>query len=228
MKFYGTDEGNKLINEDNYPKSIIDYLYKEREFLIEVLKEFEVLVEVGCMEGRNMDLSQELNKYYVGIDIVDSYIQSLDKKIKSKEIYDFCEAYCLDANKLKEIKNLSEFIKKYKSLFYFPFNSFGNMDNPQNVISNMVHLDNSRSLIFSYDTDDYSTNERKKYYENCSFDNLRIEKSQEGVRFLSDNGLNTIAYDKNYLCDIINKKNLEVSVNKFCPIGLVYSIKRRN
>ena len=205
MSFYGTKDGNKLVDENNYPDSIKEYLKKEKELLEKYLEDYDLLIEVGCMEGRNIDVALNMKKKYIGIDIIESYISIVNEMINKRGLNSISEAFCLDANYLKRLISLSRLYKDSKSLIYFPFNSFGNMDNPNKVLSNFNYLYNSDFVIFTYDIDDYSNFEREKYYENCNYDNLRKEINEEGVRFISSNGLNTVAYDKEYLKRKVDK-----------------------
>ena len=180
------------------------------------------------MEARNLDVAINNKKGYIGIDIVPSYIEKSKKIIKEINPSIMCDAYCLDAEKMKELKKMFIRYKEYKSLIYFPFNSFGNMNNPYNVINNFIHLEESDFIIFSYGTDEKSTDERMKYYENCNYKNLKYSSSNKGVRFYSDDGLNTIAYSKDYIEQMIKETSkLKVKTRKFEKIGVYYYINSK-
>lgn len=226
--FYGTETGNRLVDEGNYPSSIVDYLKQERELLESKLPQHDLLIEVGCMEARNLEIAVKSRKKYIGIDIVKSYIDIASEIAQKRGLQDICEFLCIDAEQLDSILEKSKLLKNAKSpLFFFPFNSFGNMENFENVIKSMRRIENSDFMIFSYNTDKKSNEERYKYYQNCSYDNLTMLNGQEGVRFVADNGLNSIAYNQDFLIRKIKDLGLNIDTKRFGDIGIVYLINTR-
>ena len=223
--FYGTEIGNRLVNEDNYPDSIINYLEQENRMLQSHMKGHDILIEVGCMEARNMETAIKNGKKYIGIDIVPEYINIASEIAQKRNLQDMCEFLCIDAEKLDDILKKSSLIKKSQSpLFFFPFNSFGNMSDYESVLESVSRIKNADFLIYSYKTDELSTQERTKYYKNCNYDNLKIFQQKEGIRFVSDNGLSSIAYNEDFLSKAIKQLGLNLKVNPFGKIGIEYSI----
>lgn len=226
--FYGADVGNRLVDENNYPDSIKNYLEREKNILINSMGEHDIIIEVGCMEARNMEHAIKNNKKYIGIDIVPKYIEIANRIVKQRKLTSTCEFLCIDAEKLDRILQESALLKgSEKPLFFFPFNSFGNMNNFDNVIRSISKIKNSDFIIFTYQTDEKSTNERFKYYNNCNYDNLRCIKEANGVRFIADNGLNSMAYNEDFLQNIIKKCGLQLKVKNFADIGIAYFINTR-
>ena len=226
--FYGTDDGNRLVDENNYPDSIKKYLEKEKSILIESMGEHDIIIEVGCMEARNMKYAIENKKKYIGIDIVPEYIEIANRIIKQRKLTSTCEFLCIDAEKLDRILEESKLLKSSKKpLFFFPFNSFGNMEHFDKVIRSISKIRNADFILFTYQTDEKSTEERLKYYSNCNYDNLRCLREEIGIRFIADNGLNSMAYREDYLQDFIKKCGLEFKVKKFVDIGIAYFISTR-
>lgn len=226
--FYGTDNGNRLVNETNYPQSIKDYLEKEGEILNQEVKKHDIIIEVGCMEARNMEVAIRNGKKYIGIDIVSEYIDIANRIAKQRNLQETCEFLCIDAEKLDDILKKSDLLKKSQTpLFFFPFNSFGNMSNFDRVIKSIGNIKNSDFILFTYQTDDKSTTERFKYYDNCNYSNLKVNYEKNGVRFTADDGLNSMAYDENFLNDWIKKIGLNLETKIFSDIGIAYFISTR-
>jgi len=73
-QFYDSGLGDLLIDPGRYPPSIQDYLYAEAE-LVES-RQFSLLVEVGCMEGRYLDWCATRHRDYLGIDVVSRYVEA--------------------------------------------------------------------------------------------------------------------------------------------------------
>lgn len=226
--FYGTDDGNRLVDEKNYPESIKNYLNGEKYILNQEIENHDLIIEVGCMEARNMDIAINNKKKYIGIDIVEEYINTANKIVDKRKLNNICEFLCINAEELDEVLQKSKLIKNSsRPLFFFPFNSFGNMENYISVIDSIGKIKNADFILFSYDTDNKSTEERYNYYNNCKYDNLSLQKEINGVRFIADNGLNSMAYNPEYLNKVIRSKGLSLSTTKFADIGLAYSISTR-
>ena len=226
--FYGTDDGNKLVDEENYPLSIKNYLAKEKQILIQNIKKHDVIIEVGCMEARNMETAIRNGKKYIGIDIVPEYISIAKEISKKRNLQDTCEFLRIDAEKLDDILEKSNLLRKSQApLFFFPFNSFGNMNDFGNVIKSIGNIKNADFILFTYQTDDKSTNERFEYYNNCHYDNLRVNHEKNGVRFTANNGLNSMAYNEKFLQEFIKKSELDLETKTFADIGIAYFISTR-
>lgn len=221
-KFYNSGLGNKLIDYNNYPLSIKKYLAEENRILQEYLIDNEILVEVGCMVARNLQLALNLNKKYVGIDIAENYIDAANNFILENKLMYLCEVHNIDAETLLELNNYSKMLTTGKPLFYFPFNSFGNMKNHNNVLRNFKHFENANFLIFSYLTTENATAEREAYYVNCNYSNLKKIQSEQGITFKADEGLCTMAFHLGYMYKIANEENLKISHKIFSDIGIVY------
>lgn len=226
--FYGADDGNRLVDENNYPDSIKKFLENEKSILINNLSQHDIIIEVGCMEARNMEHAINNKKKYIGIDIVPEYIEAANRIVRKRELTSTCEFLCIDAEKLDKILEASNLLKRCKNpLFFFPFNSFGNMNNFANVIKSISKIKNADFIIFTYQTDEKSTNERFRYYNNCNYDNLKVQYEENGVRFVADNGLNSMAYNEAFLQDYIKKCGINFRIKKFADIGIAYFISTR-
>jgi len=223
MDFYGSDLGNRLINDALFPEEIKEFLKLEKELLSEIIPLFDSLVEVGCMQGRYLQWATKHVQNYIGIDIVSSYIeegcrnltQNYGKLIKGHFILG-------DAEKIDTILNWEKFsINPNRTILLFPFNSFGNMQNYLAVIKSLKKSGAS-FIISTYSTSEIATSIRYKYYEACKYSNLKKEKTNEGVVFSSKDGLWTIAYHQNFLLRIFKEEKLKVDVVNFAGIGKAY------
>lgn len=226
--FYGADDGNRLVDENNYPESIKEYLKIEKDILISNIQSHDVIIEVGCMEARNLEQAIKNNKKYIGIDIVPEYIEIANKIVEERKLTSTCEFLCIDAERLDDVIEKSRLLKiSNKPLFFFPFNSFGNMNNIENVIQSIQNIKGADFILFTYQTDDKSTNERFKYYNNCNYNNLKVSNEKNGIRFTADNGLNSMAYNEDFLKGFIKESGLDLEFKTFADIGIAYFISTR-
>lgn len=228
-KFYGELGGDRLVDSSNYPPEILDYLKCEEQIIIQTFDNYgyNQFVEVGCMDARSLPLAASLAVPYYGIDIVDKYIIEAQNKINASqenseninaEVHKISVYYLADYLKQSPLRISAN--KPSRPLAIFPFNSFGNIDSPELAIQSIGDC-NMDLLILSYRTDDHSTRARSRYYENCGYSEVIMDESEQGVRFTSPEGLSSVAYDEDYLKDLLGKR-LSVKTYLFSEIGVGY------
>jgi len=220
--FYDYGTGDSLIDPKNYPVEIKQYLRQEEFALRQLSGDFDVLVEIGCMDGRYLEWSLAHGKKYLGVDIVSRYVTEGKRRLKK---YGLSEPdYQIE---ICSAENIGQFFKGKGSnnggqmLLLCPFNSFGNMKDPKAVISSLGLVDQT-FLICSYGTDDRSNAVRLNYYRSCGYRQIRLERSSEGVRFISEEGLDTIAYHPRYVLIMCRRQGIKVRVEISGGIGVFY------
>ncbi|MBP7708668.1 class I SAM-dependent methyltransferase [Candidatus Pacearchaeota archaeon] len=189
-QFYSALGGEELVDPTKFIPEIVDYLQKEREMILRIIRRenYAGIMEVGCMDGRNMDIAAEAGVSYVGIDIVKRFIDNARINLRQINLNGVV-AEC-------DVKNLSpvrDFLS-LRHLAFFPFNSFGNIDDPERALES-VRENNLDSLILTYKTDERSSNVRRDYLVNNSMKNLRKRVTKKGIVFQSPRGLSSYAYN---------------------------------
>lgn len=218
--FYRCGSGDSLIDPRNYPAAIQAYLEAERVLLAQQSASFERLAEIGCMEGRYLDWCVARKKKYTGIDVVERYVdygrQRLAKLCLSPVDFSIEQG---DAEKIDILFGADKI--KDKILLFFPFNSIGNMENIS-LVFQAIKKSQQSFLICSYQTNQVAIEQRLVYYNNCGLKGLRCANNETGVRFLSEDGLNSAAYSSEYIEDICRALNISVKFQNFSQIGLAY------
>lgn len=137
MTFYGSDLGNRLINESLFSRDVVDFIDEEKKLIHSFMNGFDVLIEIGCMNGRYLEYALKHGYKYVGLDIIPSYIEEGRIRVNMIPLnkrynYNFILG---DASNLDLLlKRTSLKLDLSHSLLFFPFNSFGNMDDYLSVI----------------------------------------------------------------------------------------------
>jgi len=224
MSFYGTDIGDRLIDERYFPGEIKKFLNKEKELLSQADSAYDFLVEVGCMHGRYMEWALVQNKAYIGLDVVSRYIERGRKRAQDLSVSDDRCQFILGGAEEIDVKIIPELlgIKSNRFLLFFPFNSFGNMRDCNLVIGSLKRS-KLPFLISTYLTTSEATSCRQKYYEACQYHGLKVTEDVDGVRFSADEGLCSVAYHADFLLGIFRSADLEVKGKKFSKIGIAYS-----
>jgi hypothetical protein len=215
--FYTAGAGDRLIDTSLLSARVRDFLDGELQVLTRLAARFDVLVEVGSMSGLHLGWAADHDKGYLGLDIVERYIEAGRRRVTALSLaaqrYRFT---LMGAERLAEAERPAGL-----ALAFFPFNSFGNMDNPIAVLDAVVRS-GTEFLISSYGTDARSNEIRLEYYNACGFTDLDMREDSQGVRFSTSDGLNTVAYHEDYLLDRMIERGLDGSAVRFAEFGRLY------
>lgn len=228
--FYSSGYGDRLVDPSKYPKEIVNYLKAEEKLLLSFSSQFDLLVEIGCMDGRYLDWAVGQDKRYLGIDIVDRYVKMGRNKLLSRgSPLTRCRIEICDATVVHELPFRNGWLTvQDRALIVFPFNSFGNMKKPDEVLGS-VSKTQKPFLICSYLVDDLANKVRLQYYNNCGYGQIKCLTDDRGVRFVSDDGLDTIAYYPAYLEQLCEENRVFVEMVPISSIGVGYhGITRRD
>lgn len=221
--FYGSGLGDRLIDEPNLPTAIRLFLVEERRFLERVAGTAEALIEVGCMHGRHLDWCVRRRIRYVGIDVIPRYIELGQRTVRLAHLDADAYRFVLgEAEELDRLVGRESSREKETSLIFFPFNSFGNVDNPVLVAKSLAVV-GCPFFVSTYLTTENANRERARYYQSCQYNSIRSEVTEHGIRFVSLDGLNSMAYHPEYLRRVWADAGLTVAVVTFGEIGVAYS-----
>ena len=220
---YHESQGRNLLNPEKYPEEVKAYLQKEKQILSQLKPHFKVLVEVGCFDGTYLQFCHRHRKKYIGIDINLEYLEEGKHKADffntPTQEYEF---HNLNAQNLHEIKSASQLFQstpKEEILVMFPFNCLGNIPNVQSVIDSLNTL-GLAYFISNFNTTNEATKVREQYYGNCDYDTIIKRVDNDGVRFTSIDGLNSVAYDLNFLITKFIHTNTNTQMIHINGIGI--------
>lgn len=227
--FYESSVGNNIMNQKCFSEEIDQYLENEKRFFEIIISKFNYLVEIGCVKGRHLQWALERGKYYIGIDIVNNHILDAIEIASSLKLD--CKKYnfvCERAeNFLAVLNNLNRnYEQRCATLTYFPFNILGNIENLEQTIMNL-NISNVEFYISSFKTDSFSSRIRREYYNNCGCEDITEIKDDTGIRFISKEGLNTIAYHPNWLNKKFFDMGIKIKTHEISKVGIVYVSDRQ-
>ncbi len=222
-EFYESGRGDRLIDPRFFPKSIKRFLQGENKLLERKAPSVDLLVEIGCMHGRYLEWTIRHQKRYLGIDIVQRYLEigrnTVAQLALPGEIYQFILG---GAEAVSKLVHPNEYgVPAQRCLLWFPFNSFGNIENPLLVLQELKRA-GLPFLISSYQTTAKATASRERYYRACGYRTIRVVKDNRGVCFLSSDGLRSMAYDPRYIQRLGTACGLQITGKPFAQIGMVY------
>lgn len=220
LRFYASGKGSRLVEPVNYPAAIQRYLAEEAELLARFAGGFSMLIEIGCMEGRYARWALARGKRYLGIDPVEEYVAAGRKALGLARLPG-AECRLLEgcAESVDRILAGEQILGRERVLLFFPFNSFGQIREPAPVVEALARCA-SPILIGTYATDAAATQARAAYYGNCGFAGLTSSTDAAGVRFRSDDGLESVAYHPDYLAALFARAGIEIACERFAEIGM--------
>src|SRR4030042_1009095 len=221
--FYESGKGDRLIDPLLFPEGIKQFLICEKRILEALVDSFDLLVEVGSMYGRYLKWAVENGKRYFGIDVVERYIEAGRKIILDSQLNPIKYRFVLGrAENITKLVRPDEWsVKPNRCILFFPFNSFGNMNDPLTVVRS-IRKSGLPFLISTYGTSEEINIYREKYYKNCGYARIDSIQDKKGVRFTSPDGLNTIAYHLDYLQNVFVTNHLKVTDIPFSKIGMAF------
>jgi hypothetical protein len=219
-EFY-RDAGQALVDERNYPPAIVDHLIAERAWLKRIIHRggYSAAIEVGCADGGvHLETLLSLNIRYLGIDLVPRLVSILNDRLKHRPDGARARACVMDARRLSSVKAS---LRAHKVLVVFPFNSFGNLEDPRTIIAEACGS-GFDALILTYRTDPLASRKRLEYYSRCNLARIDKERDSRGVVFLSPEGLRSYAYHRTWLTALLRDFPLSCTVRDFGAFGRFY------
>jgi hypothetical protein len=221
-KFYESNIGFNILNPDNYTEEILHYLACENDLFKLLLEKYKAVVEIGCADGRHLELVYGMRKKYLGIDIVqERVLEATEKALSLNSAIQEVFFYCGDVKNLSSIMTNFDGFDAENSLIFLPFNIMGNASQISKVISSLVELGYS-FYISSFKTNRIATINRETYYRNCGCKNLALIESPYGIRFFSEDGLDSIAFHPEWILNQFSCKGIHLRTFELGSIGIAY------
>ena len=219
--FYAANGGEEILNFTNYPTGINEFLEEERFQTNAILNDagnrYTILVEVGCGSMENVALAINNNLKYLGVDFTAPRIIEAKERIRQQKMEGVSVQHLDIVNfNESELAHLST----ERAVFMFPFNLLGNIAPIVKFMARFNHFGHDM-LLSIYKTDEETNAIRLSYYKNCGYTNIRMIKNDQGVVFSSKEGLYTIAYDQDYLVNLLNAVGFTVNVFSSNRLGVV-------
>lgn len=226
--FYGDGAGDRLFEQETFPPEIHQFLRRETALLRHAVKGRKILVEVGCQRGILLDWATNHGLDYLGIDLVQRYIDEGRAAAESSGYVDVEERLLCDtADHLTDILARARTARYDREdiLLVFPFNSFGNMDDPVRVIANLAEA-SCDFFISTYRTDYAATVARFAYYLRCGYRSIDYQHEDRGIRFANDEGFSSCAFDPAWLSERFTEAGCRPAFVPYGGIGLACTSAR--
>jgi hypothetical protein len=182
--FYRSKDASSLMMRlANFPDEMLPLLQLEMLAALSALQCYtcESVVEFGCYDGRALEVTRLADVGYVGVDLDESGIETLRKRIASERLEGRASAVVAD---VLEPEEWLPMIPAGRSLVHLPFNFIGGFRDVPQLLRSVCRVPDMLLLITVFNTDDYTTSLRRRYYTACGVGSLAYtHEAQSGVLF---------------------------------------------
>lgn len=183
-RFYRSKDASSLMMRlANFPDEVLPLLQLEMLAALSALQchACASVVEFGCYDGRSLEVTRLADVSYVGVDLDESGIETLRKRILSEGLEGRARAVVAD---VLEPEAWLPMVPAGLSLVHLPFNFVGGFRDVPHVLRSVCRVPEMLLLITVFNTDDYTTSVRRRYYSACGVRSLaHTHEAQTGVLF---------------------------------------------
>jgi hypothetical protein len=223
FEFYSSLSGNEILNNENFPPDIVDYLEGEYAAFHQLLThrhlEFDALLEIGCGNARNIELARSFALQYFGIDFIEQVVKTASRKLKNNKWMGKIE--CLSVLDLHQ--STTPISNNLRTLCLFPFNVFGNILDPLRVLKIMRDL--KYAMLISTYRHVANQDAIMQYYTACGLTHIEVKAQKYGTLISSREGFHSTIYQTEYIQHLSNQCGFKIEITNFNKLGTLYYIR---
>jgi hypothetical protein len=180
----------------NFPDDVLPLLQMETLTTFETMSFLgcTALVEMGCYDGRALEIARMLGTRYLGVDLDPRAIDTLRARIRREGCSG--QAHTL----IDDVRNHASWdptLSGTKPLYLLPFNLLGNFPDPRTMIRSLSATAGA-AVISVFGESIESTRTRHSYYSRCGVLMLEHGPTAEGgVLFTGEDGFYSQSYTEN-------------------------------
>ncbi|MFJ4341003.1 hypothetical protein [Streptomyces sp. NPDC088915] len=185
--FYRDGGAPAIMRAAHFPDEILSYLQMEGLAALKsaLRHRCDSLVELGCYDGRALEVARAAGLPYLGVDISPGAIARLTRRIQEEGLDG--QARGLIGDVLHSSSWAFE-IGGRRPLQLFPFNLLGNFAEPEKVL-NSAATAGGIGVISVFDEQPSTTAVRRAYYTACGIEDLdEVPGDYGGVAFQGEGG----------------------------------------
>lgn len=191
--FYKARGASAIMRAAHFPDDLLSFLQLESLTILQSVRDFlcDSLVELGCYDGRAIEVARLAGIRYLGVDINDNAVRLLKRKIISEGLQRKANAVVAD---ITVPDQWCCEVSGKTPLYVFPFNLVGNLPNPR-ALFETLNSTNGFGIISVFNSDVWTTKIRRDYYTACGIVLSGIEPAPYGgVRFRSSTGFTSQSF----------------------------------
>jgi hypothetical protein len=226
--YYGRpDRAAMVMRIANFPDEMLSFLQMEALVAYNAVQVYgcDGIVELGCYDGRSMELSRSLRLSYLGLDLDAQSIETLRSRIAAEAIEDRAAAFVANA---LDVDRWASKIRAERPLIHLPFNFLGGFRSPTTLLHRLRDVPGALLLVSMFSTSDYSTQVRRRYYSACGVEALAVSGcSEDTVTFTGERNFYSRAFTPDTLRALFEQCEIDMLLQMTNRLGICAVVKHR-
>lgn len=194
--FYrNSSASNTIMTLANIPDEVLPLLQMETLETYQAMTYLRctALVEMGCYDGRALEIARTLGARYLGVDLAPEAIGALRARIHREDYGNRANAFIDD---IQNHSNWDVALRGANPLYLLPFNLLGTVAEPRAMISSLS-ASTGAAVIAVFGEGPAATTTRHAYYSRCGVRRLEHRSTdQGGVLFTGANDFYSQSFTK--------------------------------
>ncbi|WP_198407190.1 methyltransferase domain-containing protein [Nocardia terpenica] len=213
-----TSAAAEIMTLANIPDGVFPFLQMETLTTFEAMSSgnHDVLVEMGCYDGRALEVARFSGARYVGVDLNESAIEKLRARIEREDMSELATTVIDDVFRHRD---WDRSVLGNRPLYVLPFNLLGTFRDPMRFLTSLSRSGGSAVVsVFSDGLE--ATAVRQTYYNNCGVRALQFSSIGDGgVLFVGQNAFYSRSYSQRSFHTLLADSGATVLRNRSNSVG---------
>lgn len=214
--FYELEFGPRTIMTlANFPDDVLPLLQMESLMTFEAMAYLrcDALVELGCYDGRALEIARLLNARYLGVDLDQRAIETLRTRIEREGMSDRADTVVDDIlNHTRRGASVGS-----RALYLLPFNLLGNFREPKRLLDSLAER-SVAAVVSVFGDSAEATRVRQSYYRRCGVQGLELHTRDDGTVFTGSDGFYSRSYSRACLHAPARRVRADRGAQRFEPV----------
>ncbi|MET8681405.1 hypothetical protein ABZW18_28455 [Streptomyces sp. NPDC004647] len=207
--FYRDGGAGAIMRAAHFPDELLSFLQMEGLAVLDMASRHgcDSLIELGCYDGRALEVARAAGIRYLGVDVSSSAINSLNRRIADECLQDRASAVL---GNILHSHEWASAVSSERPLQLLPFNLVGNFAEPEKVVAGLREL-GGMGVISVFNEEPWTTAVRRAYYTACGIDILEEAPGPYGgVLFRGDGGFQSQSFSKYGMSALLDAAGVSV------------------
>ncbi|WP_441246903.1 hypothetical protein [Kitasatospora sp. McL0602] len=215
--YYRAEGAAAIMSVAHFPDEVLTFLQMEclTAFRATRRRRCDAIAELGCFDGRALEVARAAGIRYLGIDVNQDAITALRARIAAEGLDGSATALTAD---VQDSEDWLAAIPGQRPLVVLPFNLLGNFTEPERVLARLRTLPGA-ALISVFNAEPSTTALRHAYYTRCGTALEQTEGRFGGVLFRSSQGFRSESFNRAGLDRLLKQCGLRIAAETSNRLG---------
>lgn len=201
VDFYREHGASAIMRAAHFPDEVLSFFQLESLAVLEAVSRYgcAVLVELGCYDGRSLEIARVAGVHYVGVDVNADAVAVVRRRIADEGIGHRARAVVGDAMRCEDWIGQ---VPSGRPLLLLPFNLLGNFADPATSLRTVRRV-GGIAVLSVFTPSPTATIVRREYYQACGISPLEeVPGPFGGVVFRNGAGFRSQSFDPAALAEL--------------------------